>query len=136
MSISSITKKIKQIVKKYMNNVSFGSKGRKVKIIKPIRIIGRKYFHFGCKITILNGSRIEALDHYSDEHKQEFLPSLIIDDNVSIGQNFHCTCVNKVHIHSKVTIGPNVLINDSEHIKEIDKGVRRNWLNGWKCRDR
>ncbi len=72
---------------------------------RPVYLSGIKFFHFGSKVRIYPNARIEV-----------FRTGLfIIDDDVSIGQNLHLICANKVKISTGTTISANVFISDVDH---------------------
>lgn len=72
---------------------------------KPCYLSGLSHFDFGRRVRIYPNARIEAF-HSSN---------LIIDNNVSIGQNLHLICVKKVMIGANTTISANVYISDVNH---------------------
>lgn len=73
-------------------------------IKKPIYLGYKNYICIGKRVKIMHNARIEAIPVYA---KQKFKPNLIIEDDVSIQQNFHCTCANKVIIKKGVSITQN-----------------------------
>ncbi len=74
---------------------------------KPIFIRGRKRFFFGKKVRIYPHARIEILDKLS---------SIVIEDNVSIGQNFHIISGN----HDQLIIGRDTVISANVFITNVD----------------
>lgn len=81
-------------------------------IRRPIFISNPQNITVGEKVSIWNGARIEAVTKYND---QLYKPAIIIEDNVKIQQNFHCTCANKVHIKKGTLITQNVGVFDIIH---------------------
>lgn len=81
-------------------------------IIKPMRIIGKKHISIGNGVTILNNARIEAISKYAGTF---YSPNLLIHDGVTIQQNVHITCANKVEIGENTAIVANVTITDIIH---------------------
>jgi acetyltransferase-like isoleucine patch superfamily enzyme len=81
-------------------------------IIKPIFIQGKKNISIGNKVSIWHGARIEAVQRYNNK---SFQPQIIIEDNVKIQQNFHCTCAERVLIGNGTAITQNVGIFDITH---------------------
>jgi len=74
---------------------------------KPISLEGTKRVEIGNKVRIYPGSRIET---HGDEAK------IIIEDEVSIAQNFHVASVGSPLVIGKnTTISANVLITNSDH---------------------
>lgn len=80
-------------------------------IRKPLKISGKKYISIGNSIIEMN-ARIEAVPFYQNAN---FEPKIIIEDNVSIGQNLHLTCANEVIISNGTSLTPNVGIFDIIH---------------------
>lgn len=81
-------------------------------IVSPLYISNKKYISIGENVRIMHHARIEAVCRYC---KQEFSPSLVIGDNVSIQQNVHITCANSVEIGANTAIVANVTITDIIH---------------------
>ena len=73
---------------------------------KPVHIYGGKRVYIGKKVRIFPGLRIET--HNGGR--------ILIDNNVSIGQNFHIVSSNEeLVIGSNSTISGNVLITNIDH---------------------
>lgn len=90
----------------------FGRFGKFSYIGKPILIINANKIFIGNKVRIFPGARLEA-------HGKS---TVIIEDNVSIGHNFHLSAYNKLTIGSGTTVASNVLIMSLIHdvvIKDI-----------------
>lgn len=92
-------------------------------IIKPIRVIGKKYISIGKNVNILNGARMEAIDKWKNKN---YTPKIKIGDNVSIGQNFHIISASDLEIGDNVTISGNVFITNIDHVYE---DINENVLN-------
>ncbi|SON51004.1 DapH/DapD/GlmU-related protein [Vibrio tapetis] len=71
----------------------------------PIFSIGLRKVHIGKKVRIFKGFRVET--HGSGE--------IHINDDVSIGQNFHITSAGKIVIEPGVIISANVFVTDIDH---------------------
>jgi len=82
---------------------------------KPMGTIGLRKVKIGNKVRIFPGLRLEVYDQ----------GKIIINDNVSIGQNFHITsCNSSIMIGKDTTISGNVFITNIDHdYKEIDKHI-------------
>ena len=77
----------------------------------------------GDRVHILDGCRLEALTTYED---WSYSPRIIIGSRVTIGQNFHCTCSDRVEIGDDVGITGNVTISDTIHpYDDITKPIER-----------
>jgi acetyltransferase-like isoleucine patch superfamily enzyme len=78
----------------------------------PIFTHGLKRVTVGKRVRILPGVRIET--HHNG--------TIIFEDNISIGQNFHITSAGNLTIGSNTTISGNVFITNIDHdYQEIGK---------------
>lgn len=87
---------LKPLFKKYGDSCYMGA---------PVVISGKRNISIGNRVRIYPGLRMEAIDEGSIE----------IKDNVSIGQNFHCTSKGKLVIGKKTTISGNTFITNIDH---------------------
>ncbi len=71
----------------------------------PIVISGKKNISIGNRVRIYPGLRMEAINN----------GTIDIRDNVSIGQNFHCTAGGNLVIGSNCTVLGNTFITDIDH---------------------
>lgn len=94
--------------------------GGRTRIKSPIRIVGEKYISLGDGVSIMNGLRLEAINEWG---AKKYNPSIIIKNNVVVGQNCHVTCGNIVTIGEGCSILPDVLITDIEHKHEVGKSL-------------
>ena len=86
-------------------------------ICKPIRVSGKKYMSIGNRVSILNNARLEAISEYAGV---KYHPHLIINDGVTIQQNVHITCANRIEIGENTAIVANVTITDIIHPYTVD----------------
>ena len=77
-----------------------------------MRIVGKKHISVGNRVAVLNNARIEAISEYAGV---KYTPSLIIHDGVTIQQNVHITCAERVEIGENTAIVANVTITDIIH---------------------
>lgn len=77
----------------------------------PIRF-SSKYIVLGRKVVIGNAARLEAVTRYNDK---VYAPRIRIGENVTIEQNLHLTCANRVVIGDNTAIAANVTITDIDH---------------------
>lgn len=103
----------------------FGRVGLRTTINKPLRVVGGKRIYIGSSCFILDGLRIEAISKWLGK---KYEPRIDIDDRVTVGQNCHFTCANRLHIGKGVSILPQVLITDIEHEYIPDKSLRETGL--------
>jgi acetyltransferase-like isoleucine patch superfamily enzyme len=91
---------------------SFKSFGEKSLLGLHSTIIKPKYISIGSNSRICNGVELscaEASDTIGSD------PSMVIGDNVSIGEYSHITCANKLVIGNGVLTGKRILITDNAH---------------------
>lgn len=93
------------------NKIRFKEWHLKSRVIKPL-IITPKYISIGNNVVVLNDCRIQGVDKYNDVF---FNPNIIIDDGVSIQQEFHLTCANEIIIGKNTAIAAHVTITDIHH---------------------
>lgn len=98
--------------------------GSKNMIFRPLKFTPR-YLTIGNNCYIFKNSRIEGISNYEGVNYQ---PEIILGNNVSIQQNLHLTCANRIVLSDFVAIGANVTITDIEHPYEninvpIEKSV-------------
>ena len=96
----------------FSNNAHWKYIGRHSKVIKPMKLVGKKFISIGSCSYIMNDARIEAVYTYAGE---KFSPSIKIGNNVDIQQRVHITCAESVEISDGVSILPDVLITDINH---------------------
>jgi len=87
----------------------YGSK--KSTIYKPL-IFSRNNIKWEDGLWIFRNCRIEAVRKYMGV---EFDPFIIIHKNVSIQQNCHITCAERIEIGANTAIANNVTITDIDH---------------------
>lgn len=82
------------------------SRVRKAIVITP------KYISIGKAVVIEKNSRIEGVTQYMG---RSFTPNIIFHDGVTIQQNCHITCANRIEIFDNTAIAANVTITDIHH---------------------
>lgn len=87
-------------------------KCHKSDIIKNPIILTPQHIELGENVYIGFHARIEGVENYND---RKFTPLIIIEDGVSIQQNLHMTCANKIVIGANTAIAANVTITDIHH---------------------
>lgn len=78
----------------------------------PIFLAHTKRISVGKNVKIWHHARLEAVTRYN---AKDFTPEIVIEDNVGIQQNFHCTCASRVRIGKGTLITQNVGIFDIHH---------------------
>lgn len=93
----------------------FGKFGFPSYIGKPVFIGNFKRIFIGKRVRIFPGARIEVVDRNS---------SIIFEDNISIGQNFHITSGGNLVIGKNTTFTENIMVTNIDHdYQEIDKHI-------------
>lgn len=103
---------IKDIVFILKNKV-WGMYGKGTRIIKPMRIQGKKDIFLGNNVHILNNVRIEAVSNYNNKL---YHCKLEIGDNTSFEQNCHIIAADNLIIGKNCVISAYVYIADCNHI--------------------
>ena len=93
----------RKIVYRHVDYTDFISRGCK---ITPSAITMGKHVYIG------RNGRIEAIKKYNDVC---FQPHVILHDRVSIEQNIHLTCAERIEIGANTAIAANVTITDINH---------------------
>jgi len=79
-------------------------------ILKP------KYISIGMNTTFGNRMTLTCYDHSQNGSQLEYhTPSITIGNGVSIGEDAHITCINKIVIGNNVLMGKKILITDNAH---------------------
>lgn len=86
--------------------------GKGMMIIPDAWIEGGKYICIGDNFCARSGLRIEAHDHYQNQH---FFPHIAIGNNVNVGENCHIGAIDSVEIGNNVLMGSKVYITDHQH---------------------
>lgn len=94
-------------------------------IISPI-LFTPQHCIIGKNVFIRNNARLEGINGHGSV---KFNPVIEIGNNVSIEQNLHLTCANKILIGSDTAIAANVTITDINHpYKDINLPPERQGL--------
>lgn len=76
------------------------------------RIYGSRYIKLGVHLSAGRGLRLECID---DHVGITYSPILVIGDNVTMGDNVHIGCVERVEIGRHTLFGSGVLVIDHNH---------------------
>ena len=123
MNIISLIKKPLQLFRRWKNTPSslwLYKIGHSCVISRRYIVLpSKKCISIGCGCTIMDWFRIETVTKYAG---MEFHPYVRIGNNVTINQNFHCTCAESIIIESGVSITANCgifdIIHPYENVKE------------------
>ena len=101
--------------------------GRMVVFGRHNTISGKKYIEIGSHCFFGNNMRLQAISKYGGRN---YNPNILIEDEVVINQNFHCTCAQSVFIGRGTSITANCGVFDIIHPYErIDENPRKNPIN-------
>lgn len=107
MQIDEFKRKIINKVYKIVGNIHYGSFGKHSKIIKPLRIIGKKNIYVGDDVHILNGARMETHNYPNG--------CIRIGNHTSIEQFCHIIASSELLIGEHCVISSCVFISDCNH---------------------
>ena len=98
-------------VKRWCYLPFFKELGIKSYFISPIKLTSR---FIVCKAYVYIGhhARIEGIRKYN---ARQFKPLIVLEDHVTIQQNLHLTCAEKITIGHNTAIAANVTITDINH---------------------
>ena len=92
-------------------------------IIKAPIIITPQFISLGRNVFLGHHARIEGIKQYNSA---EFNPKIILADNVSVQQNLHLTCANRIEIGENTAIAANVTITDIHHpYDDVETAIER-----------
>lgn len=90
-------------------------------IVKKALIITPRYIWLKECVHISYNSRIEGISEYAD---RKYTPQIIFEEGVSIQQNFHLTCAERIVIGQGTAIAANVTVTDIHHpYTDITKAI-------------
>lgn len=92
--------------------MAYGKFGKSSKIIRPMRVLGKKHIYIGDNVHILNGVRIEAVSSW---HGKALSPELHIGDGTSMEQNCHIISADKLSIGRNCVFSADVYVADCSH---------------------
>ena len=104
----------------------YGKKGKKTKVIKPMRIIGRSHMYLGDNVIILNNARMETVNGYWGDRKYD--GKLVIGDGTSIEQSCHIIAAGELMIGKNCVFSANVYVSDCNHKYGLDKPIMQQEL--------
>lgn len=87
----------------------FGSMGRSVRIIRPLRIFGAKYCHFGDNTVLQFGAYVAVQKLHSED------PVLKIGPRTMIGNHSHIVVTKRVEFGAGVLTADRLFVSDNRH---------------------
>lgn len=104
----------------WSDNRSFGSFGKNSKIVKPMRIEGKRRIYIGKNVHILNSARIETIQKWGDSILNG---KLYIGDDTSFEQCCHIISAKNVVIGKDCVFSSFVYISDCSHTYIVNKKI-------------
>jgi acetyltransferase-like isoleucine patch superfamily enzyme len=92
----------------------FKSIGKGGRFCYPLILNGGKNILIGDKFSLRERGRIEAIDLYQGVN---YTPSIIIGDNVTMGNDVHIGVIGQLKIGNNVLVGSHIFISDHSHGK-------------------
>ncbi|MEM6474693.1 MAG: acyltransferase [Pseudomonadota bacterium] len=90
----------------------FGSMGRGVRIVRPLRIFGARYCRFGDASVLQYGAYVLALKEHDEA------PELIIGARTMIGNHAHIVATKRVEFGEGVLTADRLFVSDNRHTFE------------------
>jgi acetyltransferase-like isoleucine patch superfamily enzyme len=87
----------------------FGSMGRRVRIVRPLRIFGARYCHFGDDSVLQYGAYVAALNTFAQP------PLLRIGARTMIGNHAHIVVTRRVEFGESVLTADRLFVSDNAH---------------------
>lgn len=110
--VQIILKKIRRRLKKRVFKKKFKQFGSNSFIEAPFYLSNSSCIEIGNNVDIRQNIRLEAVKQYGNS---AFNPKIVIGNDVTINQNFHCTCAEEIVIGNGTSITANVGIFDIIH---------------------
>lgn len=112
MIIFKVYKKIKREIYTLFIRINFAKFGKSSVVYPPVKINGGKNIHVGNNVIIRKDCTIAAQTSYFG---QTFNPSIIIGNNVDLGEHALLTAIDRIEIGDGVLTGRMVTITDNAH---------------------
>lgn len=125
-SVLKVINGIEQRVLGIFDNLSFGYFGKNSKLVKPMRIRGKKRMFIGNNVIILNNGRLETIRSWGP---QLLNGRLTIGNNTSFQQCCHIIAAGNVEIGDNCVFSAFVYISDCSHGYAPDEGIMESMLD-------
>ena len=90
----------------------FGTMGRRVRVVRPLRIFGARYCHLGDESVVQYGAYIAALNEFGQA------PELRIGRRTLIGNHVHIVVTKSIEFGESVLVADRVFVSDNRHTFE------------------
>ena len=118
-------KKLHNILLTITDECLYGHIGKRSKILKPMRIIGKRRIYIGNDVTILNLARIETIRVWGGKLLNG---KLFIGDGTSIEQCCHIIAAKNVEIGKGCVFSAYVYVSDCSHGYMPEKEIMQTHL--------
>lgn len=112
MNLLSIINKVKNAYLYIFDDCRFGYLGNKSRIIKPMRILGKRRIFIDSNVLILNQARLETIREWNNE---KLNGKINIGKGTSIEQCCHIVAAKEVSIGNDCVFSAFVYISDCSH---------------------
>ncbi len=112
MKLKRIYKALENRVINILDNFRYGSRGKRTRVKKPMRIIGKKRIYLGDYVTLLNNCRLETIRSWGGDILKGVLK---IGKNTSFQQGCHIIAAKEVIIGDDCVFSAYVYISDCSH---------------------
>lgn len=109
---SKVLRHIQNKISFIKENAFYGKFGKNSRIVKPMRIFGKRHIYIGNSVHILNGARIEAVSKWRGK---PLSPKLRIGDGTSIEQSCHIIAADELKIGRNCCFSAYVYVADCSH---------------------
>ncbi len=106
-------RRVRLINNRLINRLRFRHVGKGTWIGTPIRVVNGDRVNIGDNCWILNGIRVEVIKQWNGKEHNAYIE---IGNNVSIQQNVHITCAEKITIKDGTCVLANTCITDIKHL--------------------
>ncbi len=110
-----------------LDNIRYGSMGKHSRVIKPMRIIGKKRIFIGDNVTVLNYVRMETISTWGEGVQLNGV--LSIGDGTSFEQGCHIIAAKDVRIGNDCVFSAYVYISDCSHDYSPEKSIIQSALD-------
>lgn len=130
MNVKVIVNKILTHVRNEINNFKWGKLGGKSRVIKPLRIVNKRYIYIEDNVTIYHQSRLEAIREWSSGTKiLKYNGEIHLGKGTSIQQRCHIIAADYLSIGSDCVLSADVYISDCAHGLRLDRPIMDQPLN-------
>ena len=123
----TIVDKIMNRIRLVSKEITWGKKGKNSKVIKPMRIVGKKNIYIGDNVIILNNARLETV--VGEWGGIRYDGGLYIGNGTSIEQCCHIVAAGILKIGEDCVFSADVYISDCAHQYDRGKKIREQELS-------